>query len=80
MAEFRDNGPDDAERTKATRAVQDADYVRPLRRPKLRSIASGWDWEEDPLRSNPETLEKLRALDDHVGRAMISARTCWVRR
>jgi hypothetical protein len=61
-------------------SAQTAEYVRPLRPPKLRPIASGWDWEEDPPTPDPEVQAKLRALDEHVGRARLSAQNCWVSR
>lgn len=55
-----------------------ADTVRPLRTPKLRPIASGWDWAEDPPKPDPEVQAKLRALDDHVRRAHFTAQFCYV--
>jgi hypothetical protein len=55
-----------------------ADFVRPLRTPKLRSVASGWDWSEDVPKPSAETLAKLRALDAHAARARFTARFCYV--
>lgn len=52
--------------------------VYPVRAPKLRPIASGWDWSEDVPPPDPEVVAKLRALDEHVGRARFTARFCYV--
>lgn len=53
--------------------------VAPRRPQKARPLVSGWDRREDPPRPDPALQAKLRALDEHVGRARLSAQGCWVR-
>lgn len=55
-----------------------AESVRPLRPPKARPVASGWDWSEAPPSPDAEVQAKLRALDEHTRRAAFTARFCYV--
>jgi hypothetical protein len=73
-------GPEHIADTEAGRGVIMGERLVAPRRPqKARPLVSGWDRWEDPPRPDPALQAKLKALDEHVARARLSAQNCWVR-
>jgi len=68
-----------ADTARVEAGITSGGLVAPRRPQKARPLVSGWDRWEDPPKPDPTLQAKLRALDDHVGRARLSSQNCWVR-